>query len=863
MLISAGYLCAKPFKALRLLCPQIILIACCVVISSHSLAESTNTYFQWDCATGKNGEWLCGKKSVLGKEYPRPSEAKAFDILEVEETQTALVPQVRVAKNLDWVEEEDLTSEQLVKRASGCCGAYIEPERDYPEATLKPENASLRVASKSTELVQDNIAHLKGNVHITQGYRQARSDEATVNQIDRTLDLSGHVELREPGVLLRGDTAHMNMDSLDIEINEATFLFHESSARGTAGKLQRPGGDIFYINNGAYTTCEPSSNAWRIVSSELEINPGTGLATGKHVRLEIKDLPVIYIPWIRFAIDDRRTSGLLFPSWESTEENGLDYSQPIYLNLAPNYDATFTPRYIEERGAMAELEMRHLSSFSETIFSGAFLADDDGGADKDEDLLVATSKRAHEGEDRWIADLQHDGEINGWGTTLNYTRASDEDYFQDLDSTTLQVISQSYLKQKAGFEKVTKNWDFLVMGSGYQTLIKDGSDQYKLLPRVEVNGDFSSGSFDFIIKNQFSDYDHNESNKVTGRRLRADYAATWNRSWDWGYFRPTAKIKHLTYDLDSPISSGGDDSPSVTVPIGIIDTGIYLERETTWLTNYTHTLEPRLYIVYANDENQSDLPVFDSGAMTFDYGMLFRDSKFSGGDRIADSKQISLGLTTRLIDENSGIERMRGSLGQIFYLDDRTVSLGSSVTKEMRRDDSPYAGEFELRLGDNWKAFADAQYDSDDKELDRASASFRYKGEENRILNIGYRFTNEPPLIENGKEYNADIEQSNFSAAYPMTRNLSFVARHNFDVTNTRILEAFLGMQYDSCCVRVSLLYRKWVDRDDLVTIPMDKLDEDNGVFLTFQIKGIAGFGSNKWDSILTDGVPGYETHNN
>jgi LPS-assembly protein len=181
----------------------------------------------------------------------------------------------------------------------------------------------------------------------------------------------------------------------------------------------------------------------------------------------------------------------------------------------------------------------------------------------------------------------------------------------------------------------------------------------------------------------------------------------------------------------------------------------------------------------------------------------------------------------------------------------------------MRRDDSPYAGEFELRLGDNWKAFADAQYDSDDKELDRASASFRYKGEENRILNIGYRFTNETPLIENGKEYNNDIEQSNFSAAYPMTRNLSFVARHNFDVTNTRILEAFLGMQYDSCCVRVSLLYRKWVDRDDLVTIPMDKLDEDNGVFLTFQIKGIAGFGSNKWDSILKDGVPGYETHNN
>ena len=859
---SASHTCGKPYVALRLLCPYILILFFTILSVSVSQAETANTYLQWECAAGENEKWICGQKSVLGREYPRPNKIETFDLVQEEKAETALVPRVKMAKNLDWIEEEDLTEKQLKKRTSGCCGAYIEPERDYPDSNLKPEDAPLRVASKSTELIQDNVAHLKGNVHITQGYRQSRSDAATVNQAERTVDMEGSVELREPGILLRGDTAHMNMDSLDVEINNATYLLHESGARGTAEKLQRPGGSIFYIDNGGYTTCEPSSNAWRLVSSKLKVNPGTGIAIGKHVRLEIKDIPVLYVPWVRFSIDDRRTSGLLFPSWESTDDNGLDFSQPIYLNLAPNYDATFTPRYVEERGEMAELEIRHLSNLSQTIFSGSFLADDDGGDDDDEKINLITGKKEQEGEDRWVADLRHNSSIRGWNTTLNYTRASDEDYFQDLDTTTLEVISKSYLEQKGTVTKNKENWNFLVQGKGYQTLIKNGLDQYKLLPRIEANGNFTVGDFDFTINNQFSDYDHSDHAKTTGRRLRLDYAVSWDNSWEWGYFRPTFKVKNRTYDLDDPISTGGDDSPSVTVPIGIIDTGIYLDRATTWLEGYTQTFEPRLYIVYANDEDQSDLPIFDTGSTTFDYDMIFTDEQFSGGDRISDTKQVSIGLTTSLIDEETGIERIRGSIGQIHYLDDRSVSLGSSVTKAMKRDDSPYAAELQMRLGNNWRAFAEAQYDSDDSELDRASTSLKYHGKDNRILNLSYRFNNKDPLIRNGKEYDDDIEQSDFSAAFPVSRNWDLVARHNYDITNTRNLETFIGVQYENCCVRVSLLGRKFIDRDDLETLPMDELEEDNGIFLSFQIKGIAGFGS-KMDRIVQDGISGYEIPNN
>jgi LPS-assembly protein len=860
ILKSASYICVKFDRALCSLYPQTTLVFFGMMLAcSLSLAETSNTYLQWECDTGQNGEWVCGQQSVAGKSYPRPVKTGAFDVFRGEEKQTELVPKVKIAKNSDWVDEENLSTNQLVARSSGCCGAYIEPERNYPDSDLKPENASLRVASTSTELIQDNVAYLKGNVHLTQGYRQARSDAATLNQDNRTVDMEGHIELREPGLLLKGDTAHVNMDSLDIEISNASYLLHESGARGSASALKRPGGDIFYIDNGTYTTCEPGSNAWRLISSKLQINPGTGIATAKHVRLEIKDIPVIYVPWVRFSIDDRRTSGLLFPTWERSEENGLDFSQPIYLNLAPNYDATFTPRYVQERGAMAELEMRHLSGLSETILSGAFLASDDGGDDNDEILNAVTGKRENEGENRWLADIRHRGDFGHLRSALSYTRVSDEDYFQDLGITTLQVNSQSYLRQHGNLDFSIKNWDISIEGSGYQTLIKDGADQYELLPRIQANKNFSVGNFDFDLKNQYSDYAHNDSAKTTGRRLNLAYAASWNKWWNWGYLRPTIKVKHMTYDLDSSVSGQNDDRPSVTVPIGIIDTGIYLERKTTWLNGYTHTFEPRLYIVYAKKENQDDLPLFDTTLSTFQYSSLFRDEQFIGGDRVTDSKQVSVGLTTRLIDDDSGIERMRASIGQIFYLDDRTVSINSPISKETRRDESPYAAEFEMSLGDNWKAFADVQYDSDDKELDRASTSLRYNGGDNKLFNVSYRFNNQTPVTLNGKEYKNDIEQSDFSTALPITRNLSIVGRYNYDVTNSRILETFFGFQYESCCVRLNLLARKWIDRDDNIALPMDDLEEDTGIFLSFQIKGIAGFGS-KMDSMVADGIHGYET---
>ncbi|WP_461480969.1 LPS-assembly protein LptD [Porticoccus sp.] len=863
------------------------------LIATPAVAQNADSHVQWECRADASGAWACGETVMPGRVFPRPARPEP-----VETPPADGGPQVQLARNLDWVDEESLSEAEQEKISSGCCGAYIEPPRDYPEGGMDPADAPMRVASETTEVEQENIAHLRGKVQLTQGYRQVRSQNATVNQSARTVDLDGDVQFREPGLLLTGDHAQINMDTKDVTVDNATYLLHESNVRGTADRMNRIG-DVFYIDNATYTTCEPGSNAWHLVSSNVDINPETGIAHARHVRLEVKDIPVLYAPWLRFPIDERRASGLLFPSFSFGEDNGFDFAQPIYLNLAPNYDATITPRYLQERGAMAEAEFRHISKRTDTIVSGAFLPSDDGGNGSAEDPTTLAGKKDHEGDDRWLLNMEHLGGIGKrWETRVDYTKVSDSDYFRDLGNATIEVNSQTYLKQLASAAYQADNWYLSVRSQQYQTINDDPNsiDQYKMLPRVDANGNYRLGDFVFALKNQYTLFDHTDDDGllpaslqgstffeddqgtfVTGHRLHLDYGVSWDKQWGWGYFRPTLKVRNLTYNLDDPLLNQSNDNPSVTVPTGIIDAGIYLERDTTWLPGYTQTLEPRLYMVHTKYEDQSDLPDFDTSPMTFSYNQLFRDDRFIGGDRIGDTKQISVGLTSRLLEQATGTEWLRASIGQIFYLEDRYVSLDPTLSKsflkstdpdslsptlrdiahDLLRDESDFAAEFALRLSENLKLQSDILYDERDGRFDRGTTSLRYNDRQNHVFNLGYRFNRNIPQLIGGQLVDTDIEQAEISTIFPITRALSLIGRHSYDLTNSRDLETFAGFQYDSCCWRFSLVARRWLDRNDYVLVPEEDLNEDSGVFFQIQFKGLAGTGSGV-DSILEDGIYGY-----
>lgn len=863
---------------------------------------------QWSCTSDANGQWVCLEETVPGRAYYRTRRTSAVAAPGADE------PRVRLTTNLDWVDISQMpeAQRQKLKLSGGCCGAYMEPVRHYPDSEIDPDQAPVRVGASSTEAT-GTVAHLEGDVQVSQGYRQIRSDSATVDQSARTVDLESNIQLREPGLLMLGDSAHINLDTGDVEMNHATYVLHDMGIRGTASKLSRVGDGRIYIDDATYTSCEPGSNAWSLVSSDITLDVNTNIVKARHVRLHVNDVPVVYVPWMRYSLSEGRTSGLLFPHISTSHDNGFDYAQPIYLNLAPNYDATVTPRIVEERGLMAEMEFRHLSRYTQSQFGVGYLPED-GGGNLADSSTTDTGLSPHEGSDRWLVNLEHLGGLKrDWSTTIDYTEVSDGDYFLDLDNATLEVSSRSHLNQEVGVGYRTDNWRSAITLQKYQTIAKtlrldengipqstlEFREQYQQLPRFDLNGDYHFASTDLTLTldHELTVFDHTDDDtpntgsgysrdsrntQVTGNRLRADYELAWDRRWLWGYFRPGVNMGYIAYELNDPVKNSTDSRPSIAIPRTFIDAGLFFERENPWREGTIQTLEPRLYYLNSRYQDQSDLPNFDTAEMTFSYQQLFRSDRFTGGDRIGDAKQLTLGVTTRLIDADTGIEQFHASIGQIYYLDDRRVSLNPLLNQTvlddpqlqqnlnpstlddlqlLTREESDYAAELEARLATDWRVLADIIYDDDTGLVNKGNLSLRYNDGLNNLFNLAYRYTrrDENPSLD---EPDQDIEQSDISFFLPITSNWRMIGRWNHDLTNGRELEVFTGLEYDDCCWRASLVVRRWLDRDDAATLPEQNLVHDKGIFFQVLLKGLAGFSSSV-DNILTDSIYGYKQPEN
>ncbi len=172
-----------------------------------------------------------------------------------------------------------------------------------------------------------------------------------------------------------------------------------------------------------------------------------------------------------------------------------------------------------------------------------------------------------------------------------------------------------------------------------------------------------------IFLTQLSHFD-SDVQRVTGQRLYNEIGLTKPMNWTAGFFRPTVKYRSVNYELDRPFTEL-DTSPSAGSLMTSLDAGLIFERQTRLFgQSMTQTLEPRVYYLYSQFEEQRYQPDFDSAELTFSYGQLFRDTRFSGNDRLDDANQLSVGVTSRYFDNETGEEKLSASLGQIYYFRD-------------------------------------------------------------------------------------------------------------------------------------------------------------------------------------------------
>ena len=607
-------------------------------------------------------------------------------------------------------------------------------------------------------------------------------------------------------------------------IGQASIDPKFNSSRGDAKAIFFEGQDKKRLIGARYTTCEPGVDDWYIKAKEIELDDYTKSGTAKNAYVEFKGVPLLYTPWMSFSFNNERKSGLLAPTVGTTSRSGFETSIPYYINIAPDKDATVGVRYLSKRGVQLQGEFRYLGENYSGIDNLEYL---------DNDSL--------NGGNRYYANLSHSHNLGaGWSAGYNLEKVSDDQYFSEM-STRITSTSRVNLPQEGRVDYVGDVWRFNGLVQKYQTLDKINFP-YERLPQLTLsaNKEWDYVNTDLHSQYAYFDRDRKAPLAATGSRLVVYPSISAPFSQSYGFITPKVGVHMTRYSLqDNNFTINGNsvsnNNASRTLPIFSLDSGLYFERDVKIVKNsYTQTIEPRMFYVYIPNKKQDLLPVFDSALADLNLTTLFTENQFTGDDRINNANQVSLALTTRMIDKNSGIERLSATIGQRYYFKEQKVVLpGGSVSEN---NSSDVIAGLTARLSNKWNLDAFGQHSTDGKGLVRGNILARYNPEPGKLLNVGYRYT---------KDFS---EQINVSGQWPLSRGWYGVGRINYSVRDSRPIESLAGLEYDAGC---------WQARTVIQRIETATANANFGLFFQLELGGLASIGSNPLNLLRRD-IPGY-----
>ncbi len=753
-----------------------------------------------------------------------------------------------------WFPREALTPAELLALPPYCTGGYRWPDFP-PPAGPASEEEPIYAEAREAEYWESGRVILEGDVMVRQGNRTLRAPRVEMDHVTRDGAIPERVQIEEPTAILRGRNATMNLDSKATVIEDAEFLLIEPEFRGKADRLERTESGDLRVSHARFTRCEPGNSNWQIGSRSFDVRDGSDFGTARHAVVRVMDVPVFYTPYLSFPVNAERKSGWLFPSLGVSSQNGLEFAPPYYLNLAPNYDATVIPRYFQKRGMGAEVELRHLSEWQRSMLVGSFLPNDrqyDGTYEKDDfdDLRDAgLVEGPFDPADRWLYGLYHEGNAGFWQTTVNYTAVSDRDYFRNLD-TELDVASQRELERRGEVQYLRGGLDVRFWAQRFQRLDEVTTDPYQRLPELDISyrGGLP-GPLEWSVGASAVSFDRDNDDlvgaqKIVGERAHVEPRLRMPLSRSWGFLTMTGGYRYTAYDLRDT-ADDVDHDPDRGIALGSVDTGLFFERDLTFRgAPAVHTLEPRIFYLYQEYENQDELPLFDVSNLTFRYDQLWRDNRFSGLDRIGDANQLSVGLTSRLLHAATGREFLRASIGQIRYFEDRRVTVSGNQSPLDLSRRSEFAGELGGSFG-RWSLGANMVWDPTQDDVSRGGAFVNFRADNRKIVHMAYRYQRNR------------IDQTDLAMIWPLSARFAVIGRWNFDVISDRTIESLAGIEYNDCCWKLRLVGRRYLDT------PSARQFEDavtrTGVFLQVVFKGLASL-DDSLETLLEESIRGYVT---
>ena len=704
-------------------------------------------------------------------------------------------------------------------------------------------------ASQPTDIAGDNLAGIdgenleySGNVTLRRGDQFLGADNIEYRSESSTYVATGSVRYQDSAMRLMAERLEGDQEADTHRVDNVSYQLTERRGNGGAERIEMKGSQGALYGS-TYSTCPPDDRWWELRAERIDIDDDKGQGIARGATLRLGKVPVLYVPIFAFPTDNRRKTGLLYPSISYSSRNGFDWRQPIYLNLAPNYDMTLEPRLMTNRGLLLGTEFRYRTSGGRGVFDIELLPSDqltrDGRAEELADTSIREENRRK--EDRGLFRFNGRQNINRyWQARTNLAWASDPRYIED-SSSNLNGRTNFSIKSDLGVYGRARTWDAGVMADYWQ--LGDYTQRetvlpYHRLPRAFVNWEDDFGRWLVAgASAELTRFQHADTRaKPGGSRLDVKPWVSMPLQGAAWFVTPTLAWRYTGYELEdrlaSQLATGGnapDTSPSRSLPISTVDAGVYFDRETLFRgKSHLQTLEPRLFYVNTPYRDQSALPRFDTRTMSYSWGQLFRDNRFTGADRQADANQLTLALTTRLVDQESGREKLSASIGQIRYFEDSRVGLTAN-SPVIGKGKSAWIADASYEINDRWSVGGTYHWNPATKQEDLASARARYLIGDDGVVNLAYRYRRSANSQEDL------LEQVDFSFLYPLNPSWSLVGRYYYSLLDKQLLEGIAGVQWDSCCMAARLVARRYVRNF--------KGDLNDAIQLEIEFKGLGSAG--------------------
>ena len=697
--------------------------------------------------------------------------------------------------------------------------------------------------------VNDRVVNLRGDAEIRRNGTVIKGDRITYDSDTDIAEVEGRAKLMKDMTSFAGPKARLKLDAQLGWIESPNYEFGGTMVGyGNASRAEFLEDDKVLLSNPTYSTCSPENLDWYFSSSSMEVDRTSNTGTGKDGVLRFFNVPVLYTPYYSLPFGAERKSGFLTATTGVNSSTGADITVPYYFNIAPNRDLTIYPRYMSKRGTQLGGEFRYLESNYSGVLMGEFLPDDH---------ITHTN--------RWAFSVKHMQTIRpGWNAYANINRVSDDLYTDNLGRTVGTVISRQFL-QEVGTNYGYKGWNFVARVQKFQTLQPDPNNQvaipYDREPQlnaryrnvdwngavVKFEGDFSRFSYSGPLTPAGTPYPTRGFN--TTDRAFVNTSVSYPYLTPGYYITPKVTIQANSYNMVGNSNYAGY-SQNFAIPTVSLDSGLFFERDASELTplfgrNMLMTFEPRLFYVYTPYKNQSQIPMFDTAPIGVGISQIFAENSFIGNDRVADNNKVTAGFTTRLIDGESGVERVRAIVAQRYDMTGQRVTVYGDTSTQASLSSQQYSDLLmgvSTRLATNFNLDLYNQHNIDLNRPVATALTTSWRPSPRRMVNWSMLYNYNMP--------NAQITtlQNELSGQWPITKNFYGLGRVTYDSVSNRFLNALAGFEYDEECWAFRVVVQRFINTSQVTT---------QQIFFQLDLKGLSGIGNNPIN-ILKFNIPGY-----